>query len=441
MDESPLTTVQKPSKVFALKGKKQVGSLTSAERGERVTVVCCISSSGLCVPSALIFPRKTFNANLYDGAPPGTLKLYQDTGYMTGELFVQWMNHFINYVETSLTNKVLLLLDGHSSHKTVDALELAKKSGVVLLCLPPHCTHRLQPLDIGIFGPLDVYYNREIEIWLKANVGRTVGLYQISNIFCKAYVKTITMKNILSAFEACGINPYKPDNFPDSMYAPSLTTDNLHFKENDDNTNLFSEKQNEVFSPSAANKMTIADIDTIIQTPSQLPMTDSNSENISKIIQKISPLPSCSFTEPRKTNKNRSTGTQVLTKSPLIKELRAKQLEKTTKELKKSKKTKSVHTQEVENVQKKKTKTIRKSERQVNRKLFSDVLTATEDDVNNEGDDEDDAARIYYNELYKHSKCNDSWIQCNFCKKWAHTACADIGFGVKYFECELCQED
>jgi len=100
MDEFALTTVQKPSKIFAQKGKKQVGVLTSAERGQHVTVVCCIGSSGQCVPPALIFPRKTFNANLYDGAPPGTLKMYQDTGYMTGELFIEWMNHFKKECQT-----------------------------------------------------------------------------------------------------------------------------------------------------------------------------------------------------------------------------------------------------------------------------------------------------------------------------------------------------
>lgn len=175
-----------------LKRGKQVGVLTSAGRGQHVTVVGCIGSSGQCVPPALIFPRKTFNANLYDGAPPGTLKMYQDTGYMTGELFIEWMNYFIRYTKPSLEEKVLLLLDGHSSHKTVDALELAKKSGVILLCLPPHCMHRLQPLEVGISGPLDVYFNQEIEIWLKSNTGRTVGLYQISNIFGCAYVKTVT---------------------------------------------------------------------------------------------------------------------------------------------------------------------------------------------------------------------------------------------------------
>ncbi|CAI6371189.1 unnamed protein product [Macrosiphum euphorbiae] len=461
MDESALTTVQKPSKIFAQKGKKQVGVLTSAERGQHVTVVCCIGSSGQCVPPALIFPRKTFNANLYDGAPLGTLKMYQDTGYMTGELFIEWMNHFIRNVKPSIEEKVLLLLDGHSSHKTVEALELAKKSGVVLLCLPPHCTHRLQPLDVGIFGPLDVYFNQEIEIWLKANTGRTVGLYQISNIFGRAYVKTVTMKNILSSFQACGLNPYNPDIFPDHLFAPSLITNNLNFEEPTNDTNILSEEQNEVIFPSTEdtddnmNNVTVADIDTNFQTSSSLlsPMpsclnTDTNlyTENISQIIQKISPLPSCSFTGPRKSNKNRSTGTQVLTKSPLIKQLKEKQNEKKAKELKKSMTIKSKNTHAViknppiKNTKKKQEeKVIRKSKRPVNRKLFLDLPTENDHGVQSESDDdsdEEEVACLYCNDLYKHSKSNETWIRCNFCKKWAHTACANIGFGVKYFECD-----
>ncbi|KAJ8929744.1 hypothetical protein NQ314_017534 [Rhamnusium bicolor] len=39
MDESALTTVQVPPKVFAQKGNKQVGAITSAERGIHTTVV------------------------------------------------------------------------------------------------------------------------------------------------------------------------------------------------------------------------------------------------------------------------------------------------------------------------------------------------------------------------------------------------------------------
>lgn len=74
MDESGLTTVQKTSKIFALKGKKQVGTNTSGERGVDSTVVACMISGGTYIPPAIIFPRKKFNATLYDGAP--VVRLY-----------------------------------------------------------------------------------------------------------------------------------------------------------------------------------------------------------------------------------------------------------------------------------------------------------------------------------------------------------------------------
>jgi len=43
MDESALTTVQNPSKIFASKGKKQVGAITSAERGPHVSILLAIA--------------------------------------------------------------------------------------------------------------------------------------------------------------------------------------------------------------------------------------------------------------------------------------------------------------------------------------------------------------------------------------------------------------
>ncbi|KAJ0176485.1 hypothetical protein K1T71_007664 [Dendrolimus kikuchii] len=46
VDESALSTVQRPQKVFTTTGRKQVGALTSAEKGSHVTVVCCMSANG-----------------------------------------------------------------------------------------------------------------------------------------------------------------------------------------------------------------------------------------------------------------------------------------------------------------------------------------------------------------------------------------------------------
>ena len=49
---------------------------------------------------------------------------------------------------------MLLIFDGHHSHISLELIELARENNIHLLCLPPHTTHLLQPLDVGVFGPL-----------------------------------------------------------------------------------------------------------------------------------------------------------------------------------------------------------------------------------------------------------------------------------------------
>lgn len=143
MDESGLSTVQATQKIIALKGKKQVGAATSAERGVHCTDVCCMSSAGTFIPPCIIFPGKRWKAELGDSGPAGTLNLCQESGWMTGELFHRWLRHFVEYAAPGPENKVLLLLDGHASHKYYEAVRYARESGVIMLCFPPHCTHRM----------------------------------------------------------------------------------------------------------------------------------------------------------------------------------------------------------------------------------------------------------------------------------------------------------
>ena len=54
MDESGLSTVKSTQKIVALKGKNQVGAITSAERGVHCTVVCCVSSAETFIPPSII---------------------------------------------------------------------------------------------------------------------------------------------------------------------------------------------------------------------------------------------------------------------------------------------------------------------------------------------------------------------------------------------------
>ena len=56
LDETGLTTVQRPCRVVAQKGVKQVGAVTSGERGELVTLCQAVSAVGNTVPPMFIFP-------------------------------------------------------------------------------------------------------------------------------------------------------------------------------------------------------------------------------------------------------------------------------------------------------------------------------------------------------------------------------------------------
>ena len=55
--------------------------------------------------------------------------------------------------------KVLLLVDGHTSHETMESIEFCVEAKIEMFELPPHMTHCLQPLDVGYYGPLKVNWN------------------------------------------------------------------------------------------------------------------------------------------------------------------------------------------------------------------------------------------------------------------------------------------
>ena len=73
MDESGLSVAQKVSKVHAKKEKHQIGAVSSQERGQTNTIICCMGGGGYFIPPGVIFPRKRIKAELQDGAPCRTM--------------------------------------------------------------------------------------------------------------------------------------------------------------------------------------------------------------------------------------------------------------------------------------------------------------------------------------------------------------------------------
>ena len=59
-----------------------------------------------------------------------------------------------------MENPHLLLLDGHGSHMNEEAILLARSMGLEMACIPPHSSHRLQPLHVGVFRPFKVKFGQ-----------------------------------------------------------------------------------------------------------------------------------------------------------------------------------------------------------------------------------------------------------------------------------------
>lgn len=150
LDETGVTTVQKVSKVIATKGTKQVGGITSSERGVLVTVCDAVNAIGNCIPPIFLFPRKKFHDHFIRDAPPGSIGAANGSGWMMAEEFYTFMQHFVVHVKLSQNSPVLLLLDNHESRLAFKTINYAKENGIVMLSFPPHCSHRLQPLQFMV---------------------------------------------------------------------------------------------------------------------------------------------------------------------------------------------------------------------------------------------------------------------------------------------------
>ena len=301
LDETGISTVHVPPKIMCEKGSKQVGSLTSGERGVNVTMIVSINAIGNHVPPMFIFPRVHFKQHMLIGAPAGSIGGANPSGWSNEHFFVDYLNHFVKSVKPSLNDPVLLIIDNHESHITIQAIDFAKQNGVVILTLPPHTSHKMQPLDRTVFGPFKTYYNVSLNEWMLENPGKSVTIYDIAPIVGKVFNKAFTKSNIEKGFMVTGIYPLNENIFEDDEFFSSFVTDR----------------------PQNLEEMPSTSFDVISTTGSETVLLSSShppSTAFIKSPEMIRPFPKA---QPRKkTSRGRKRGkTRILTDTPEKREL------------------------------------------------------------------------------------------------------------------------
>ena len=165
------------------------------------------------LPMWCIFKEKKYMDAWYNVLEPGEghkISL-SENGWTDNELGLEWLQNLFELCTAPYLQGEyrLLLVDGHSSHVSLQFIEYARSKKIQRLCLPAHTTHICQPLDVGVFGPLARSYKTHIESLTRFstyNIDKTDFL----TIVQKARKDGISSKNVESAWRATGLMPYNP---------------------------------------------------------------------------------------------------------------------------------------------------------------------------------------------------------------------------------------
>ncbi|XP_046969743.1 uncharacterized protein LOC124537073 [Vanessa cardui] len=464
VDETGISAVQDPGKIVAEKGQQRVGSITSGERGKTVTAVCAVNATGVYVPPMLIYPRQRHSTALEADGPRGTVYRCSKNGWINEDLFVDWLKHFADFTKPSENEPILLILDNHSSHISLRAYEFCRSNNIVMLSLPPHGSHRIQPLDVSIYGPLKTAYKQECNLFIKNQFGKKITQNDLASLFRKAFQKIATIPKAEAGFAATGIYPLNPDVFTDEDF---VAADILNSKvvvsaeEIRDRDNKTPETQTILdesikydqpthYQANSSKSSSLADViepvstnvprTSVFEKPTDIyinptPSTSGCGKTIS--VRDLLPLPSQSKDKRKKLSRKKHA--TILTGTPHKQVLVEKENRKITKE----KKTPTLRIKSEKKTIKRKGKSMEKDIKRVlqNKNRRNESTSDSEVEMTDLREDEDtDADGDCENKCIicdDYGQHNELWYRCVLCGLWAHAECSGCDSPEGYI-CDLC---
>lgn len=205
-----------------MKSKRTARASQDGSR-EFITLIASICADGSHLAPALIYQGASHDLQdtwLDDFDPVRDYAFFasSENGWSCDLLGQNWLESIFDRTtkEKAKRERRLLLVDGHSSHVNMRFIDYAHANRILIAVLPPHSTHRLQPLDVGLFSPLATYYSQQVDKLL----AESQGLVRLTKrdfwpLFREAWTKAFTAKNVRSAWETTGIHPFDPSKVLD----------------------------------------------------------------------------------------------------------------------------------------------------------------------------------------------------------------------------------
>lgn len=115
-----------------------------------------------------------------------------------------------------------LFFDGHHSHISVSVIQHCQDNNVHLMLLPSNTTHVLQPLDVGVYGPLKQAWKKILADYKLATRASNIGKEEFPSLLYQLWDRSFKPQHLQGGFKETGLFPFKYSAIPSWKLAPAM---------------------------------------------------------------------------------------------------------------------------------------------------------------------------------------------------------------------------
>lgn len=212
-DESNFQLCPKSGKVISIRGERDVYEVDHAAAKTSLTVLFTFGADGDITPPLVVFPNKRLPKDITASVPSEWGIGLSETGWMKSELFYDYIkNVFHPYLmKRKVPFPVILFVDGHKTHLSLEVSELCSKLEIVLIALYPNATRILQPDDVSAFRPLKNAWKESVLKWRRDHPLEALIKNDFVPVLKEALNVGVKDSTVINGFRTTGLCPWNPE--------------------------------------------------------------------------------------------------------------------------------------------------------------------------------------------------------------------------------------
>jgi hypothetical protein len=150
--------------------------------------------------------------------PAGAIYSASKSGWFDSFQFEKWFFEMLLPHLRRKPGKKMIVGDNLASHISSAVIQACKDHDIQFVCLPPNSTDKLQPLDVGVFGPVKKAW-RVILTEYKTSHPTQVGIpkTEFPRLMAKLLERSNPGQYLPAAFDRCGLYPVSLDRAVESI--------------------------------------------------------------------------------------------------------------------------------------------------------------------------------------------------------------------------------